>query len=161
MRNLLDLVARSRNPNTTFFFCSSLASVLGETDPPDDTILEEPTLDPSTASHVGYSQSKWVTERVCHAAATSTGPLRGRVSVLRVGQLCGDTQTGYWNEKEGWPLLIRTAQSTGCLPLLDEVRLRLESGTMLKLTAGAVLAAGRSGCEHHVSDSAQTRPAAI
>lgn len=120
-RNLLDLIACSRNPDASFFFCSSLASVLGKQDHPDNTALEEPTLDPSTASNIGYSQSKWVTERICHAATTSAGPLSGRVSVLRVGQLCGDTQTGYWNEKEGWPLMIRTAQSTGSLPLLDEV----------------------------------------
>lgn len=46
----------------------------------------------------------------------------GRIRVLRIGQLCGDTVTGYWNEKEGWPLLIRTAKTTGSLPNLADVR---------------------------------------
>jgi thioester reductase-like protein len=49
--------------------------------------------------------------------------MSGRMRILRIGQLCGDTVTGYWNEKEGWPLLIRTAQTTGALPDLADVRL--------------------------------------
>lgn len=88
--------------------------------PSGGKILELPSEDPSTASSIGYSQSKWVTEQICRRASTSTS-LTGRVHVLRVGQLCGDTVTGRWNEKEGWPLLIRTAQVVGCLPILPEV----------------------------------------
>jgi len=56
------------------------------------------------------------------------------VGILRVGQLCGDKQSGRWNEKEGWPLMIRTAEEVGCLPLLDEVcpsRLLWDSAGML------------------------------
>jgi thioester reductase-like protein len=47
--------------------------------------------------------------------------LKDRVQVLRIGQLCGDTEEGMWNESEGWPLLIKTAQTTGTLPVLQEV----------------------------------------
>lgn len=46
------------------------------------------------------------------------------MTILRVGQLCGDTVSGRWNEKEGWPLMIRTAEEIGCLPILEEVSLR-------------------------------------
>nr|XP_019010654.1 uncharacterized protein I206_03956 [Kwoniella pini CBS 10737]OCF49435.1 hypothetical protein I206_03956 [Kwoniella pini CBS 10737] len=113
-RNLLDLVAKTEGGK--LYFCSSLASVLGKTSP---RYLEEPSHDPSTASPIGYSQSKWVTERICGLASES-GVLKDRVHIVRVGQLCGDTQHGYWNEKEGWPLLIRTAEITGSLPLLQE-----------------------------------------
>jgi len=42
---------------------------------------------------------------------------------MRIGQLCGDTKYGRWNEKEGWPLMIKTAGVVGCLPLLKEVSL--------------------------------------
>ncbi|KAL7419511.1 hypothetical protein Q5752_005422 [Cryptotrichosporon argae] len=117
-RNLLDLVAGAHRSTAHFFFLSSLASVLAGA---DTHVREAPSADPSTAGAIGYSQSKWVAEAVCAraAAATAAGG-RGRVHVLRVGQLCGDTQTGHWNEKEGWPLLVRTAQTTGCLPELHE-----------------------------------------
>jgi thioester reductase-like protein len=120
-RNLLDMLAAA-SPGSRLYFCSSLASVLARP-PPDGRILEAPSLDPSTASPIGYSQSKWVTEAICRSASESAR-LRGRVHVLRIGQLCGDTMTGHWNEKEGWPLLIRTGQTTGCLPLLNDVRHR-------------------------------------
>lgn len=113
-RNLLDLALL--RPEARFFFCSSIASVLGGS-AARSVVTEEWSDDPATASPIGYSQSKWVTEQVCRRAGT------GRATVLRIGQLCGDVRDGdgYWNEKEGWPLMIRTAQTTGCLPLLDEV----------------------------------------
>lgn len=111
--NLIHMIAQTP---ARLFFCSSLASVLAGPGP----FTESPTTDPSTTSAVGYSQSKWVTERVCAKASETLG---GRVHVLRIGQLCGDTSAGYWNEKEGWPLLIRTAETTGVLPELDEVGL--------------------------------------
>lgn len=116
-RNLIDL-ARSAHRPARFLFCSSLASVLGKH---NGTIREQPSNDSSTASPIGYSQSKWVTEAVCLRARRIEG-MDGRVSILRVGQLCGDTNSGHWNEKEGWPLLFRTADTTEILPILTEVR---------------------------------------
>jgi thioester reductase-like protein len=118
-RNLIDLVRGSPHSSSHFDFCSSIASVTGISGASGE-ILEEPSTDPLTASPIGYSQSKWVVERICQAA-TETSDMSGRVHVLRIGQLCGDTKTGYWNEKEGWPLLIRTGQTTSCLPSLEEV----------------------------------------
>lgn len=118
-RKLIDLVRNSRNPKSRFYFCSSIASVTNTAGTTRE-ILEEPSTHPSTASPIGYSQSKWVVERICQSAAEQSD-LAGRVHILRIGQLCGDTQTGYWNEKEGWPLLIRTSQTTGCLPRISEV----------------------------------------
>nr|XP_019007008.1 uncharacterized protein I203_00603 [Kwoniella mangroviensis CBS 8507]OCF70469.1 hypothetical protein I203_00603 [Kwoniella mangroviensis CBS 8507] len=113
-RNLLDLVAATNQGK--MYYCSSLASVLNR---PSSTISEQPSTDPSTASPIGYSQSKWVTEQICRIASESS-ILKDRVQVMRVGQLCGDTKTGHWNEKEGWPLMFRTAQTTGTLPILEE-----------------------------------------
>lgn len=97
-------------------FCSSIASVLGRLDS-NGVVPEQPCHDPEQASPIGYSRSKWVTERICEEAERV---LPGRVQVLRIGQLCGDTNTGQWNEKEGWPLLIRTAATLGTLPMLDD-----------------------------------------
>ncbi|WVW83561.1 hypothetical protein I302_105582 [Kwoniella bestiolae CBS 10118] len=113
-RHLLDLLAGTNQGK--LYYCSSLASVLNQN---TSVILEQPSEDPSTASPIGYSQSKWVTEGICRAAAGSSS-LKDRVHILRVGQLCGDTKLSHWNEKEGWPLMIRTAQTTGTLPMLEE-----------------------------------------
>ncbi|KAJ9107857.1 hypothetical protein QFC19_002763 [Naganishia cerealis] len=46
--------------------------------------------------------------------------LKDKVQVVRIGQLCGDTQEGIWNESEGWPLMIKSAQITGTLPMIRE-----------------------------------------
>lgn len=113
VRNLLDFATTA---GANFVFCSSIASVLGRLDS-NGIVSEQPCFDPKQASPIGYSRSKWVAERICEEAARV---MSGRVKVLRIGQLCGDTKTGQWNEKEGWPLLIRTAAKVGCLPLLEE-----------------------------------------
>ncbi|WVQ94361.1 hypothetical protein IAU59_001440 [Kwoniella sp. CBS 9459] len=115
-RNLLDLLGAAKNRHSKLHYCSSLASVLAN---PGSILNEEPTHDPSSATGIGYSQSKWVTENVCEAASISD-VLKGRVHIQRVGQLCGDTKSGHWNEKEGWPLMFRTADTTGTLPQLVE-----------------------------------------
>jgi thioester reductase-like protein len=117
-RHLLDLAASSSH-QAKLLFCSSLASVLNGASL-DDPIAEQLSSSPSTSIPIGYSQSKWVTEQICGKAASTT--LRDRVQVLRIGQLCGDTQHGIWNESEGWPLMLRTAGTTGRLPKLNEVR---------------------------------------
>lgn len=53
--------------------------------------------------------------------AHTSGYLSGRVAVARIGQLCGDTEKGVWNENEGWPMLISTIRDVACLPMLNEV----------------------------------------
>ncbi|KAJ9108879.1 hypothetical protein QFC21_000199 [Naganishia friedmannii] len=84
-----------------------------------DTVYEKLSEDPHTAVPIGYSQSKWVTEQICANANEST-VFKDKVQVLRIGQLCGDTQEGMWNESEGWPLMIKSAQIIGALPLIQE-----------------------------------------
>jgi len=87
---------------------------------PSDPIPEEMVNDPSVASPLGYSRSKWVAEHICEAANTKTA-LRGRVSIFRVGQLAGDTQQGVWNTKEAWPMMLSLVKTTRTLPdLMDE-----------------------------------------
>lgn len=49
--------------------------------------------------------------------------MRGRVAVLRIGQLCGDRERGVWNVTEAWPLMLASKASTGCLPMLRGERL--------------------------------------
>lgn len=137
----MNLVRTSQKPDSKFFFCSSLASVLNTT---NEVIYETPTTDPSTSSPIGYSQSKWVMENICLEA--SRGDLEDRIKVLRIGQLCGDLKTGYWNPKEGWPLLFRTADVAKALPVIDEVRVLISE----LLIIGTILVTGRPRCEYIV-----------
>jgi thioester reductase-like protein len=105
-----------RTMPASFYFCSSGATVLGR--PPSEPIPESIPQDPHSAAPMGYARSKWVAEHLCEAA--SRGPLSGHVSVLRIGQLCGDTRSGVWNESEGWPLMLRTVDEVGMLPDLAQ-----------------------------------------
>ena len=121
LRNLINLALAS--PHTTtprFVFCSSTASVLGPqcTSP----IPERISHDPLSASPLGYSRSKWVAESICEQAHLHTR-LKDHISVLRIGQLCGDTENGIWNVTEAWPLMLSSVQVTGSLPQLPGERL--------------------------------------
>lgn len=59
-------------------------------------------------------------EAICEAAHRTTR-LNGRMHVLRIGQLCGDTKGGIWNVTEAWPLMLSSVSVTGTLPNLEEV----------------------------------------
>ncbi|KAG9251640.1 uncharacterized protein F5Z01DRAFT_692015 [Emericellopsis atlantica] len=118
--NLLNFAAES---GAHFTFVSSTAAVTESSVSP---IPETLSQDPADASPLGYSQSKWVAEHVCAAAArqalqsSSLGRAVGDcpVSVVRVGQLCSNTM-GIWNMSEAYPLMLSTARITGCLPRLE------------------------------------------
>ncbi|OQO09905.1 hypothetical protein B0A48_04259 [Cryoendolithus antarcticus] len=114
--HLISLALSSALPKpAAFFFCSSISSASGTPKPASISELPAPELRHAQAT--GYGRSKLVTERITHAAATATG-MESRV--LRIGQLSGDTQAAIWNETEAVALMIRSAVSTGCLPMLDE-----------------------------------------
>ena len=65
----------------------------------------------------GYSESKWVAERILDATAERTSL---RPAVVRLGQVCGDGN-GIWNEREWFPSLVKSALTLDCLPSLDGV----------------------------------------
>lgn len=116
VRNLLDLaLASPRSVPPRFAFCSSVASVMASQLNPVPEVL---IADPAAATQLGYSQSKWVAEQICNHANSATR-LAGRVAVLRVGQLAGDTEHGVWNAKEAWPMMLSAVKVTGSLPLLE------------------------------------------
>ena len=118
LQNLINFALASPNPTPPkFFFCSSTASVLGPK--ASSPVSERISHDPLSASPLGYSRSKWVAEGICEQAHLSTR-LRGRISVVRIGQLCGDTENGIWNMSEAWPLMLSSVKVTGSLPELQE-----------------------------------------
>lgn len=121
LRNLINFALASKSTNSPhFLFCSSTASVLGPhcTSP----IPERISHDPHSASPLGYSRSKWVAESICEQAHLHTR-LRNHIEILRIGQLCGDTENGIWNVTEAWPLMLSSVKVTESLPKLPGERL--------------------------------------
>lgn len=68
--------------------------------------------DPKVAIGSGYSESKWVSERILQIAGEKT-PLRP--VVVRVGQLSGGVN-GNWNKQEWVPSLVKSGEVLGVLP---------------------------------------------
>ncbi|KAF2669708.1 acetyl-CoA synthetase-like protein [Microthyrium microscopicum] len=135
VRNLINLCATSsRTEKPKFVFCSSVASALNHT----WLVVPETILDdPSSATSIGYSQSKWVAEQVCSKAAATT--LQGRITILRVGQLSGNCWNGVWNMKEAWPLMLSTVKLTGSLP---ELKGEMLDWLPVDIAAAAVVQSG-------------------
>ncbi|KAH9000656.1 acetyl-CoA synthetase-like protein [Lactarius hatsudake] len=79
------------------------------------SVVEEVLSNPEIAVGTGYSESKWVAERILDAAAERTAL---RPVVVRLGQVCGDG-SGTWNESEWFPSLLKSAITLGCLPSVD------------------------------------------
>ncbi|KAK3115332.1 hypothetical protein LTR53_005417 [Teratosphaeriaceae sp. CCFEE 6253] len=116
--HLINLALASPRPSPPrFAFCSSVASAMAYSG--EGPVPERIIDDTSAATDLGYSQSKWVAEQICHRAS-ETPRLRGRVSIFRVGQLAGDTVHGCWNTKEAWPMMLSAVKVTGALPALED-----------------------------------------
>ncbi|KAF9690444.1 hypothetical protein EKO04_011571 [Ascochyta lentis] len=114
---LLTLAASSlRSQKPTVTFVSSIAAALCAQ--PAHAIPE--ALHPwSAVAAMGYAQSKWVAEHMVAAAAKNAQvPAR----VVRLGQVCGDTEWGVWNSAEAFPATVQAAWTIGSLPLVEGER---------------------------------------
>jgi len=117
IHNLINLALSAPEGNKAphFIFCSSTASVIAS-ESKRGNIAENISQSASDASSLGYSRSKWVAEAVCARAAPLLAKSHGRISVARVGQLCGDTHNGIWNMSEAWPLMLSASRCLGEIP---------------------------------------------
>ncbi|KAI4149890.1 MAG: hypothetical protein L6R39_002393 [Caloplaca ligustica] len=112
LHNLLQLSLSSpyRTP-ARLLFCSSVSTALGT--PAPAKIPEAIIEDLDHASDMGYGRSKLVGEHVVAAAVERFG---AQASVLRIGQVAGDTRYGMWNDTEAIPSVVRGALTMGMLP---------------------------------------------
>ena len=116
IQNLINLcLSSSKASPAEFYFCSSISAAAAT--PLPACIAEGPIPELAHAQHMGYARSKLVAERIVHAAAKTTGMV---AKVLRIGQIVGDTESGFWNPTEAIPLMLQTAKTLGALPALDE-----------------------------------------
>ncbi|KAL7278804.1 hypothetical protein ACG7TL_007815 [Trametes sanguinea] len=115
-RNLIDFALGSPLPGgPSLLFVSSVASMTNySSDVPVPEVLD---LGPELALGTGYGESKWVTEQIFHRAAQDTG---AKATVVRVGQLCGDTRVGGWSTTEWVPAIVRVSKLLGCIPAADD-----------------------------------------
>ncbi|RAK78914.1 NRPS-like enzyme [Aspergillus fijiensis CBS 313.89] len=77
-------------------------------------VPEAPVEDVRAVLEQGYGESKFVSERLCWAAAQRSGI---PTTVLRVGQIGGPTtRQGKWNVDEWVPNLVKTSVAMGKVP---------------------------------------------
>lgn len=141
--NLLNLAQTSPKKVTpAFFFSSSVGTRQGR---PDKMVDETFSDDPITAGGMGYGRSKWVVEKVMERAKE----VGARAGVLRIGQLVGDTEQGVWNETEAWPLMFKSANTVGALPILEEVSLN-NLDLECQLIIASIMASRQRGRSGHL-----------
>ena len=79
-------------------------------------MIPEGPAAPDSATASGYSQSKWVSERVLEVAAEETSL---RPVIVRVGQVSGGVN-GCWNPLEWIPGIVQSVTLTKSLPSLGK-----------------------------------------
>ncbi|KAL8805671.1 MAG: hypothetical protein Q9182_001815 [Xanthomendoza sp. 2 TL-2023] len=139
LAHLLNLAHALPNhkPPKRFLFLSSTASVTN-TPASNYPIAERISTDPTHASPLGYSRSKWVAENICAnyychntlpasefnpRSASQKQPAHPNIAILRIGQLTSDTRSGIWNTAEAIPLMLSTAPTLHALPNLQNLPL--------------------------------------
>jgi thioester reductase-like protein len=86
---------------------------------PGDIALEQHLSDPQPAIGLGYTESKWVAEEILETAAVQNKALFNPL-IIRLGQLSG-AANGAWNSSEWFPVLLRSSQLLGRLPIISGV----------------------------------------
>lgn len=95
------------------YACAYLPSAWATSNP----VPEQPISDVNLVNNSGYSQSKWISEKLLEIASreTALNPV-----IIRVGQLCGGLN-GNWNVHEWFPALVNASQVIQGIPDNDGV----------------------------------------
>ncbi|UPX17606.1 uncharacterized protein EKO05_0007950 [Ascochyta rabiei] len=123
LRNLIDFAAlisskRPSNFEVGFQFISSIATVGHYPLHEGSSAVPEQRM---TIEHVlpnGYGDAKYVCERMLDATLHQHHS-RFKVTVVRLGQVAGSSTSGYWNETEHLPFLLKSSQTLGALPRFE------------------------------------------
>ncbi|PSR76147.1 hypothetical protein PHLCEN_2v8645 [Hermanssonia centrifuga] len=114
LRNLIDLALSSHHASPPRLIFISSVGVLRHACP--SLPVKEGPVDPEIAVGSGYSESKWVAEKLLDEAASRSAL---RPLVVRVGQLSG-SRSGAWKETEWFPSLIQSSVYLKCFPAVDK-----------------------------------------
>lgn len=134
-------------------FCSSISVALGS---PSSALIPESRIESlEHTSNTGYVTSKLVGERIIEAASQAHGL---NATILRLGQVVGDTGIGIWNDSEAFPLIIRSAVTMEMLPemKITERWLPVDTAAETVVTLAGLRSDGESReinlCDRHNAD---------
>ncbi|KAF9895178.1 hypothetical protein FE257_000080 [Aspergillus nanangensis] len=147
MRNLVDLardVASSRlaEAKVGFQFVSSISVVGSSPLVPGETEVAETRTTVETVLPNGYSEAKYVCERMLDETLHRY-PDRFETMVVRPGQITGSSTGGYWNTSEHLAALIKSSQTLKVIPDFQG----LLSWTPVDYAAAACVELLFSGCQ--------------
>ncbi|EMD37730.1 hypothetical protein CERSUDRAFT_94730 [Gelatoporia subvermispora B] len=112
VRHIINLASGSpRTYSPSITFTSSISSLRSYQTP--EPAAEKHFDDPRVCIGSGYGESKWIAEQLLHRAARYAGL---KTTVVRVGQLSGDSAVGAWNYKEWVPAIVGLSQTFGRVP---------------------------------------------
>ncbi|PCH36322.1 hypothetical protein WOLCODRAFT_108541 [Wolfiporia cocos MD-104 SS10] len=113
-RRLIDFASQSKHsPAPKFSFISTIAIWRN---PKTYPAPEAPILEAKMAVEHGYSEGKWVAERITQIAAEQSVV---KTNVIRAGLLTG-APNGFWDTDHWVPALVQSAEYLDCLPAGDE-----------------------------------------
>jgi len=115
VRNLVDLALQSPQKAPPRIIFTGSVGVFRNWKAPGAP-LEAPIEDPTLVLGSGYSESKFVGERILENAAKST-PLRP--IIVRIGQMTSNS-SGAWNSGDWLPAIVRSGLVLGALPARDD-----------------------------------------
>ncbi|KAF9471438.1 acetyl-CoA synthetase-like protein [Pholiota conissans] len=111
VRNLINFALSSPLPSPPTLIYTSTIGVFQTPISAGDRLPEVP-IEAKVAIGTGYTESKWVSEKILEAASSQTSL---KAIVVRVGQISGGPN-GFWNTKEWFPALVQSAKFVFCLP---------------------------------------------
>ncbi|GAA99861.1 uncharacterized protein L969DRAFT_91802 [Mixia osmundae IAM 14324] len=112
VRRLVDFALASPRPQPPHFvFTSSIGTLMSYRS--SKSVPEERLPDLAVSLGNGYGESKRVGEEVLFAASELHGL---PVTILRIGQLCGATSSGYWASSDWVPAIVKSGEMLGELP---------------------------------------------
>ena len=121
MRNLIDFASEvvSRRPDSFNFGFQMVSSigVVGQYDFGSTTkvIVPEERVGIDSVLPNGYGEAKWGCERMLDETLHKF-PNRFRAMVVRLGQIAGSSDHGYWNPMEHFGFLVKSSQTLNVLP---------------------------------------------
>lgn len=125
LRGLLHLAReihfRNHSAKPTLQFVSSIATIGRYGEKHDSVIVTEDVVsDVNCTNGLGYAEAKLACEMMLETARTSYGD-EINVRSVRVGQMSGARQSGYWKSSEHFPALVKSSKTIGVLPQVKGV----------------------------------------
>ncbi|KAH9951150.1 hypothetical protein B0H21DRAFT_855734, partial [Amylocystis lapponica] len=104
-------------PSARFVFASSVSIAMGAAGVNSGPVREDPLHEPEVAVVSGYAESKYIMEEILANACD----LGMDTATVRIGQICGSSQSGAWNTSDWLPNIVKSSISLSCWPALNGV----------------------------------------